>query len=128
MLLLFFVFSPFCWCGATLRLPVVAASVFLRLPVACVYLLLRQVFSLHLRLPEPFGARADVPVQYVVSSWSKAGLNEQQLVQFVHRLKAKRMGGEDMDGNPLQQPGFLQPMPNVMMGHHHMYSQQRVGL
>mmetsp|Transcript_68863 Transcript_68863/g.100856 ORF Transcript_68863/g.100856 Transcript_68863/m.100856 type:complete len:279 (+) Transcript_68863:184-1020(+) len=61
-------------------------------------------------------------------SWSKAGLNEQQLVQFVHRLKAKRMGGEDMDGNPLQQPGFLQPMPNVMMGHHHMYSQQRVGL
>jgi len=60
-------------------------------------------------------------------SWSKAGLNEQQLVQFVHRLKAKRMGGDDGEVNQMQQPGFLQPMPNVMMSHHHMYN-QRVGL
>jgi hypothetical protein len=61
-------------------------------------------------------------------SWSKAGLNEQQLVQFVHRLKAKRLGGNDVDQhNQMHQPGFLQAMPNVMMGHHHMYN-QRVGL
>mmetsp|Transcript_42662 Transcript_42662/g.66818 ORF Transcript_42662/g.66818 Transcript_42662/m.66818 type:complete len:212 (-) Transcript_42662:270-905(-) len=32
-------------------------------------------------------------------SWSKSGLNEQQLVQFVHRLKAKRQGGKDV-GSP----------------------------
>ena len=59
-------------------------------------------------------------------SWSKAGLNEQQLVQFVHRLKAKRMGGSDVEVNHMQQPGFLQAMPNVMM-HHHLYN-QLVGL
>jgi hypothetical protein len=28
--------------------------------------------------------------------WTKAGLNEQQLVQFVHRLKAKRLGGKEV--------------------------------
>jgi hypothetical protein len=27
----------------------------------------------------------------------------------------------------MQQPGFLQAMPNVMMSHHHMYN-NRVGL
>ena len=64
----------------------------------------------------------------VCGSWSKAGLNEQQLVQFVHRLKAKRMGGGDVEAhNHMQQPGFLQAMPNVMMSHHHMYN-NRVGL
>lgn len=65
-------------------------------------------------------------------SWSKAGLNEQQLVQFVHRLKAKRLGGDvgDQHGSHSQmhQPGFLQAMPNVMMGHHHMFNQRIGGL
>lgn len=61
-----------------------------------------------------------------VCSWSKAGLNEQQLVQFVHRLKAKRMGGNEAEVNQMHQPGFLQGMPNVMMTHH-IYN-QRVGL
>lgn len=61
-------------------------------------------------------------------SWQKAGLNEQQLVQFVHRLKAKRLGGGDVEAHThMQQPGFLQAMPNVMMGHHHMYN-NRVGI
>uniref|UniRef100_A0A7S4P0S7 Uncharacterized protein n=1 Tax=Guillardia theta TaxID=55529 RepID=A0A7S4P0S7_GUITH len=74
-------------------------------------------------------------------SWSKAGLNEQQLVQFVHRLKTKRMGGKEVGGpkavemptmsaippsmqqvGALQQTGFLQAMP--IMGHHHMYNQR----
>lgn len=59
-------------------------------------------------------------------SWSKAGLNEQQLVQFVHRLKARRMGGDEAEVNQMHQPGFLQGMPNVMMTHH-IYN-QRVGL
>ena len=61
-------------------------------------------------------------------NWSKAGLNEQQLVQFVHRLKAKRMGGVEDPGHQMHQPGFLQSMPNVMMGHHQVYGGQRVGL
>jgi len=59
-------------------------------------------------------------------SWSKAGLNEQQLVQFVHRLKARRMGGDEAEVDQMHQPGFLQGMPNVMMTHH-IYN-QRVGL
>lgn len=61
-------------------------------------------------------------------NWSKAGLNEQQLVQFVHRLKAKRMGGVEDPGHQMHQPGFLQSMPTVMMGHHQVYGGQRVGL
>ena len=49
-------------------------------------------------------------------------------MQFVHRLKAKRLGGGDVEAHThMQQPGFLQVMPNVMMSHHHMYN-NRVGI
>ncbi|KAJ1483330.1 hypothetical protein T484DRAFT_1800762 [Baffinella frigidus] len=44
--------------------------------------------------------------------WIKSGLNEQQLVQFVHRLKAKRMGGKEVGG--LQHQPFLQNVVPLM--------------
>mmetsp|Transcript_34784 Transcript_34784/g.82470 ORF Transcript_34784/g.82470 Transcript_34784/m.82470 type:complete len:318 (-) Transcript_34784:567-1520(-) len=51
--------------------------------------------------------------------WIKSGLNEQQLVQFVHRLKAKRMGGKEVGGGGKPEggiaalPGDIGGMPSL---------------
>mmetsp|Transcript_34815 Transcript_34815/g.82857 ORF Transcript_34815/g.82857 Transcript_34815/m.82857 type:complete len:299 (-) Transcript_34815:110-1006(-) len=45
------------------------------------------------------------------TSWTKAGLNEQQLVQFVHRLKAKRTGGKE--GGDVTGMGGMAPVGSL---------------
>jgi len=47
-------------------------------------------------------------------TWTKAGLNEQQLVQFVHRLKAKRMCGKEMGSSKPMGVGVgVEQMPQM---------------
>ena len=48
-------------------------------------------------------------------SWSKAGLNEQQLVQFVHRLKTKRMGGKEIGGPKAVEMPTMSAIPPVSL-------------